>query len=165
MAKKKKSKKKTEKKEKKQDVKKQKKDSAKDTKVSKKLGSIIKEIEELSVLELADLVEALKDKFGVTAPVAVQSGAVGAAPAQTDAGDGKAGKEEKAEFEVVLTDGGAKKIAVIKAVRQIKPELGLKDAKELVESAPKTLLEKAEKEEAEKAKKALEEAGAQVELK
>jgi large subunit ribosomal protein L7/L12 len=136
-------------------------------KVSKKLDTIIKDIETLSVLELADLVDALKDKFGVSVP---QGGIAVATdvPAAAEAGKADAGAKSapaKAEFEIVLADGGANKIAVIKAVRQINPELGLKDAKELVESAPKTLVEKADKETADKAKKALEEAGAQVELK
>ena len=128
-------------------------------KVSTKLASIITEVEKLSVLELADLVKALEDKFGVSAaaPVAV------AAPAA--AGEAAAPAQEKSEFDVVLTDPGANKIAVIKAVREIKPDLGLKEAKDLVDKGSAKLLESAKKEDAESAKKKLEEAGAQVELK
>jgi large subunit ribosomal protein L7/L12 len=137
-------------------------DDAKETKteikVSAKLEKIMKDVESLTVLELADLVKALEDKFGVSAaaPVAVAAGA--------PAGDA-APAEEKSEFDVVLTAAGANKIAAIKAVRQIKPDLGLKEAKDLVEAAPKPILEAAKKEDAENAKKILEEAGAQVELK
>ncbi len=126
--------------------------------VSDKLQKIIDQVEVLTVLELADLVKALEDKFGVsaTAPVAV-AGMV--------AGGGETTTEEKSEFDVVLTDVGAKKIAVIKAVRALKSDLGLKEAKDLVEAAPKTILEGASKDDAEAAKKSLEEAGASVELK
>ncbi len=129
-------------------------------KVSDKLEKIIKEVESLTVLELADLVKALEDKFGVTAaaPIAVAAGPVAG-------GGDQAAAEEKTEFNVILSASGANKIAVIKAVRIIKPDLGLKEAKELVEAAPKSILEGAKKEDAEKAKKVLEEAGAQVELK
>ncbi|NMB56619.1 50S ribosomal protein L7/L12 [Candidatus Beckwithbacteria bacterium] len=126
--------------------------------VSEKLQNIIAEIEKLSVLELADLVKALEDKFGVSAAAPM---AVAAAPAAGAA----APVEEKTEFTVVLTAGGANKIAAIKAVRTLKPDLGLKEAKDLVEGAPKPVLENVKKEEAENAKKILEEAGAQVELK
>lgn len=129
-------------------------------KVSEKLTKIMESIETLTVLELADLVKALEDKFGVSAaaPVAVAAapvaGAASAAPA-----------EEKTEFDVILTAAGANKIGVIKAVRTLKPDLGLKEAKDLVEGAPKPVLEAAKKEDAEKAKAILVEAGAQVELK
>lgn len=122
-----------------------------------KLQKIVDQISELSVLEVAELVKALEDKFGVTAaPVAVAGAAapVAAAPA-----------EEKTEFNVVITDAGANKIGVIKAVREIKTDLGLVEAKNLVEKTPATLLENAKKEDAEAAKKKLEEAGAKVELK
>ncbi len=130
----------------------------KETKANDKLQTIIDQVSELSVLELADLVKALEDKFGVSAaPVAV----AGTTPA---AGDQEAA-EEKSEFDVILAEMGANKIAVIKAVREIKTDLGLVEAKNLVESAPKPILEAAKKEEAEEAKKKLEAAGAKVELK
>jgi large subunit ribosomal protein L7/L12 len=127
--------------------------------VSKKLQGIIDEVEKLTVLELADLVKALEDKFGVSAaaPMAMMAGAAPAAEA--------AAAEEKSEFDVVLAGAGANKIAVIKAVRELNQQLGLKEAKDLVEAAPKTVLEGAKKEDAEAAKTKLEEAGAQVELK
>ena len=127
--------------------------------VSEKLQKIIDQVETLTVLELADLVKALEDKFGVSAAAPVAMAVAGAAGADAPAA------EEKVEFDVVLTAAGANKIAVIKAVRAIKPELGLKEAKDLVEAAPKPVLEAAKKEDAENAKKTLEEAGAQVELK
>ena len=126
--------------------------------VSPKLTKIIQEVEKLTVLELADLVKALEDKFGVSA----------AAPAATIAPAGEAASapvEEKSEFDVVLTACGANKIAAIKAVREIKPDMGLKEAKDLVEAAPKGLLKAADKKTAEEAKKKLEAAGCQVELK
>jgi large subunit ribosomal protein L7/L12 len=129
--------------------------------VSPKLQKIIDEVEKLSVLELAELVKALEDKFGVAAaaPVPVAGGTAPVEP-------GKAAQaEEKSEFNVVLAAAGGNKIAVIKAVREVKPDLGLKDAKEFVEAAPKELLTGVSKEEAEEAKKKLEEAGAQAELK
>ena len=123
-----------------------------------KLQKIVDQISELSVLDVATLVKALEEKFGVSAaPVAVAaplSGVPTAAPA-----------EEKTEFNVVITDAGANKIGVIKAVREIKSDLGLVEAKNLVEKVPATLLEGAKKEDAEAAKKKLEEAGAKVELK
>lgn len=126
--------------------------------VSGNLSEIIEKIEKLSVLELAELVHALEDKFGVSAsaPVAVASagGPAGAIEAA----------EEKTSFNVVLTSAGANKIAVIKAVREIVPTLGLKEAKDLVEAAPKPVLEGANKESAEEAKKKLTEAGGTVEL-
>jgi len=131
--------------------------------VSAKLQKIIEEVEKLSVLELSQLVKALEDKFGVSA-----SAVVAAAPAAGGVGQ-QAGAsepaEEKTQFTVVLTATGANKIAVIKAVREIKPDLGLKDAKDLVDAAPKTVAENVNKEAAEEAKKKLEAAGAQVELK
>lgn len=127
--------------------------------ISTKVAKVIEEVEKLSVLELSELVHALEDKFGVSAaaPVAVATAPAGAAPAEA--------AEEKTEFDVVLTNAGANKIAVIKAVREINQSLGLKEAKDLVEAAPKTLLEGAKKEDAEAAKAKLTEAGAQVELK
>ena len=126
--------------------------------MSDKLQKIVDQISELSVLEVAELVKALEEKFGVTAaPVAVAGAAVPAAAA--------APVEEKTEFNVVITDAGANKIGVIKAVREIKTDLGLVEAKNLVEKAPAVVLEGAKKEDAEAAKKKLEEAGAKVELK
>ena len=119
---------------------------------------LIAAIESMTVLELADLVKALEEKFGVSAaaPVAVAAGpAAGAAAAA----------EEKTEFDVVLTDVCAEKIKVIKAVREVVSGLGLKEAKELVEAAPKALKEGVSKEEAEKIKKMFEEVGAKVEIK
>jgi len=117
---------------------------------------IIEAIEGMSVLELAELVKALEERFGVTAaaPVAAVAAAGGAAAAPEE-------EEEKTEFDVVLQEIGDKKIQVIKAVRQLTP-LGLKEAKELVESAPAKILEAVSKEEAEAAKTALEEQGAKV---
>ena len=132
------------------------------TKASPKLTKIIGEIEKLSVIELADLVKALEDKFGVSAaPVA-------AAPAAAPAA-GEAPKEEKTvgqtTFNIILTAAGENKISVIKAVRELNQSLGLKEAKDLVESVPKEVLTGVNKEDAEKAKKRLEDAGATVELK
>jgi len=115
---------------------------------------------EMTVLELNEFLKAFEDEFGVTAaaPVAVAAPAAGA-------GDGAAAPaEEKDEFEVVLTAAGSEKIKVIKEVRSL-TSLGLKEAKDLVESAPKPVLENASKEDADKAKAQLEEAGASVELK
>ena len=129
--------------------------------VSKGLSDIIEKIEKLSVLELADLVHALEDKFGVTAaaPMAV-AGATSGAPT----GDATPA-EEQTSFDVILTSAGANKIGAIKAVREIVPTLGLKEAKDLVEAAPKTVKDNATKEEAAKIKATLEAAGAKVEIK
>ena len=119
---------------------------------------IISAIESMTILELADLVKEMEEKFGVSAaaPVAV---AGGAAPAAAEAA------EEKTEFDVVLKEAGAKKLNVIKVVRELKPGLGLKEAKDLVDNAPSTLGEALPKEAAEEMKKKLEEAGAVVEIK
>ena len=119
---------------------------------------LISAIESMTVLELAELVKALEEKFGVSAaaPVAVAAGPVAAAPAEA--------VEEKTEFDVILKDAGAEKIKVIKVVREL-TALGLKEAKELVDGAPKPIKENVSKEEAEKVKKKLEEVGAKVELK
>ncbi|WP_321530897.1 50S ribosomal protein L7/L12 [uncultured Desulfuromonas sp.] len=119
---------------------------------------VIEFIENMSVLELSELVKELEDKFGVSAAAPV---AVAAAGPAADAG---AAAEEKTEFDVVLTGAGDKKINVIKVVRSV-TGLGLKEAKEMVDSAPSTVKEAAAKEEAEDIKKQLEEAGASVELK
>jgi len=124
-----------------------------------KLEEMIKSIEEMTVLELSDLVKALEEKFGVKANMPIS-----AAPA-AGAGAGAApAAEEKSTFTVVLTSAGASKIAVIKEVRTI-TNLGLKEAKDLVDGAPKPIKEGATKEEAEEIKKKLETAGATVELK
>lgn len=128
--------------------------------VSKDLEGIIEKIEKLSVLELADLVHALEDKFGVTAAAPM---AMAAGPAAGGAAAGEPA-EEKTSFNVVLTNAGANKIGAIKAVREIVPTLGLKEAKDLVESAPKPVLEGVNKETAEEAKAKLTAAGATVEL-
>lgn len=126
--------------------------------MSDKVQKLVDLVSELSVLEVAELVKALEEKFGVSAaPVAVAGAVAGAAAA--------APAEEKTEFDVVISDAGANKIAVIKAVREIKTDLGLVEAKNLVEKTPATVLEGAKKEDAESAKKKLEEAGAKVELK
>ncbi len=135
---------------------------AKETKVevTKKMKDIMETVESMTVLELADLVKALEEKFGVQAqaPVAFQAagaGAAGAAPAAV---------EEKSTFTVVLASAGANKIQVIKELRTL-TSLGLKEAKDLVDGAPKTVKEGATKDEAEKIKKQLEAAGGKVELK
>ncbi len=130
-----------------------------EAKVSPKLEKIIADIEKLSVLELADLVKALEDKFGVQAVAAAPVAAAGASAGE------EAGGEEKSTFTVVLTAAGSNKIAVIKALREIKPDLGLKEAKDMTEQLPAEVLTDAKKEDAENAKKKLEEAGATVELK
>ena len=117
----------------------------------------IKQIDEMTVLELNNLVKSLEDHYGVSAAAA----AVAAAPAAAAGGEAA---EEKDEFNVMLTSFGDKKINVIKAIREV-TSLGLKEAKELVESAPVAVKEGATKDEAEEIKKKLEEAGAQVELK
>jgi large subunit ribosomal protein L7/L12 len=118
----------------------------------------IKQIDEMSVLELNNLVKALEEHYGVSAAAAAAPmAAPGAAPAESAA-------EEKTEFDVVLTAIGDKKINVIKTVREV-TSLGLKDAKELVESAPATIREAVSKDEAEEIKAKFEEAGAQIDLK
>ena len=120
--------------------------------------SILEEISNLTVIELKELLDAFEEKFGVTAaaPVAVAAAGGGAAAAPVE--------EEKDEFDVILTEAGPQKIQVIKVVREL-TSLGLKEAKDLVDSAPKAVLEKANKDDAEKAKTALTEAGASVEIK
>jgi large subunit ribosomal protein L7/L12 len=122
---------------------------------------LVEKIENMTVLELSELVKVLEDKFGVSAaaPVAVAGVAGTAAGAPTEAA------EEKTNFDVVLADSGAQKIQVIKAVREIKPELGLNEAKDLVDGTPKELLKGAMKVDAEAAMAKLEAAGAKVELK
>ena len=119
---------------------------------------IISAIESMTILELADLVKAMEEKFGVSAAAPVA--AAGAAPAAA-----AEAAEEKTEFDVVLKDAGSEKIKVIKIVREVVSGLGLKEAKELVEGAPKTLKEGVSKEDAEKIKAKLAEVGAVVEIK
>ena len=127
--------------------------------LSEKLQGIMKTIEELTVVELATLVKALEEKFGVSAAAAVAV----AAPAAAGGGEGAAA-EEKTSFTVVLASIGDKKINVIKEIRAI-TNLGLKEAKDLVESAPKPIKEGATKEEADKIKASLEAVGATIEIK
>ena len=120
---------------------------------------LLKAVEEMSVLELAELVKALEEKFGVSAQAMA---APAAAPAAADAGEAA---EEQTVFNVVLAEMGSNKIGVIKAVRELVPTLALQEAKTLVESAPKDVITGVNKEAAEEAKKKLEAAGAKVELK
>lgn len=127
------------------------------SKLSKTAVEILEKVEKMTILELAELVKVMEDKFGVSAaaPVAMMAGpAAGGAPAA----------EEKAQYNVILKEAGANKINVIKAVRTCNPDLGLKEAKEVVDTAPKPVKENVPKEDAEKMKKTLEEAGAKVEL-
>lgn len=128
--------------------------------LTEKMKSVMDTIEKMTVMELADLVKALEDKFGVVAAAAV---AVGGG-AGAGAGAAAAPAEEKSTFTVVLAAAGANKIQVIKELRTI-TSLGLKEAKDLVDGAPKTVKEGATKEEADKIKKQLEAAGAKIELK
>jgi len=128
--------------------------------LSPKLEDVAKTIEGLTALELSELVKGLEDRLGIQAAAPMAAGMMMAGPA---AGAG-AVAEEKTEFDVVLTNAGAQKIAVIKEVRAA-TSLGLKEAKDLVEGAPKTVKEGVSKEEAEELKKKLEAAGAKVELK
>ena len=122
------------------------------------IANLVEELGKLTVLEAVDLVKQLEETWGVSAAAAVAAGpAAAAGPAEA--------VEEKTEFNVVITDAGANKIAVIKAVREVAPGLGLADAKKLVESAPANILEGGAKDAAETAKKKHEEAGAKIELK
>ena len=130
-------------------------------KVSKKLEDLIGEVEELSVLELSELVKALEVKFGVSAAPQVAVAPSGQA-APTAGGEAVS---EQTTFNVFLTDGGTNKISTIKAVRELVPTLGLKEAKDLVDGAPKQVLEGVNKATAQEAKTKLEAAGAKVELK
>lgn len=129
-----------------------------EVKVPEKFEKLVEEIEKMSVLELSELVKILEDKFGVSAAAPMMMAA--AAPAAADGG----AAEEKTEFDVEVTASGASKISVIKVVREV-TGLGLKDAKDLVDAAPKVIKEKATKADAEAMKKKLEEAGATVTLK
>lgn len=128
--------------------------------VPKKFQDLVKQIEEMSVLDLSELVKVLEEKFGVSAaaPMMVATG-----PA-SGSGDASVEKEEKTSFNVELASGGDQKIAVIKVIREV-TSLGLKEAKDLVDGAPKMVKENVKKEEAEEIKKKLEAAGAKVELK
>jgi large subunit ribosomal protein L7/L12 len=123
------------------------------------IAKLVEDLSGLTVLEVAELVKTLEDKWGVSAaaPVAAAAAGPAAGPAAV--------VEEKTEFDVILTDAGGNKIAVIKEVRSVVPGLGLAEAKKLVESAPQPLKEGAKKEEAEEIKKKLEAAGAKVEIK
>jgi large subunit ribosomal protein L7/L12 len=118
---------------------------------------IIDALKEMTLLEASELVKAIEDTFGVSAAAPVAAAGAAAAPAEAE--------EEKTEFDVVLTDAGANKIAVIKAVREVKAGLGLVDAKKLVEGTPATILEGVSKDEANAAKAKLEEAGAKIDVK
>ncbi len=130
----------------------------KDVVVPEKFEKLVAEIEKMSVLDLSELVKVLEEKFGVSAAAPMMMGAMPAAGSAAEAA------EEKTEFDVELTSAGAQKINVIKAVREI-TGLGLKEAKDLVDAAPKVIKEKIAKAQAEEVKKKLEEAGATVELK
>ena len=130
----------------------------KDVVVPEKFEKLVAEIEKMSVLDLSELVKVLEEKFGVSAAAPMMMGAMPAAGGAAEAA------EEKTEFDVELTSAGAQKINVIKAVREI-TGLGLKEAKDLVDAAPKVVKEKIAKAQAEEIKKKLEEAGATVELK
>lgn len=128
-------------------------------KLSAKVQKIVDAVKELSLIEVSELVKALETEFGVSAAAPVMMGAMPAGAADA------APAEEQTEFDVILKDAGSNKIAAIKAVRTLKPELGLGEAKAFVESAPQAVLEGAKKEDAEAAKASLEEAGCVVEMK
>ncbi len=128
--------------------------------MSDKVQKIVDSVKELTLIEVSELVKALEEEFGVSAAAPMMM--AGAMPAAGAAGEAV---EEQTEFTVILKDGGANKIGAIKAVRTLKPELGLAEAKAFVESAPKPVLENVKKEDAEAAKKTLEEAGCVVEIK
>ncbi|MBT8788447.1 50S ribosomal protein L7/L12 [Akkermansia muciniphila] len=121
------------------------------------INKIAEELGTLTILEAADLVKLLEEKWGVSAAAPVAAAGAAATPAEAE--------EEKTEFNVVLTEAGANKIAVIKAVREVKAGLGLVDAKKLVEGTPAVILEAVSKDEANAAKAKLEEAGAKVDVK
>jgi large subunit ribosomal protein L7/L12 len=134
---------------------------AEEVKLSEKLQKLAEEIETLTALEMAELAKYLEEKFGVSAMAAMPV----AAAYQAASASSEAKTEEKSTFTVVLTDAGANKLNVIKAVRELLPNLGLMDAKKAVESLPFEVLKEVKKEQAEEAKKKLEAAGAKVELK
>ncbi len=128
------------------------------------LDKLVEELSALTILEAAELKKKLEDAWGVEAAVGGPVMMAGAMPGMAAGGEAAAEEEEKTEFDVVLTDVGPKKINVIKAVRAL-TSLGLKEAKEVVEGVPSTLMEAVSKDAAEDAKKQLEEAGAKVEVK
>ena len=129
----------------------------KEVKIPAKFKSIVEEIEKMSVLDLSELVSILEEKFGVSSAAPVMMGAMpGAAPAEA--------QEEKTSFDVELIDAGANKINVIKAIREL-TQLGLKEAKDIADGAPKMIIEGADKAKAEDAKKKIEEAGGKVTIK
>ncbi len=137
-------------------------DEEKEVEVPAKFKKLVKEIEEMSVLDLAELVKILEDKFGVSAAPQVVAGA-----ATAGGGNGEKGEEEKESYNIVITELGGKKIKVIKAIRDITKK-GLKDSKDLADAIanePQTIQEGVDKEKAEEIKKKFEEAGAKVELK
>jgi len=125
--------------------------------MAEKVQKIVDSVKELTLIEVSELVKALETEFGVSAAAPMMMAGAPAAAAEA--------VEEKTEFDVILKDAGSNKIGAIKAVRTLKPELGLADAKAFVESAPKAVLEKAKKEDADAAKKTLEDAGCVVEIK
>lgn len=125
---------------------------------------LIKAVEEMSVLELSELVKALEEKFGVSAAMMATSNVANAASANTATSDAEP-KEEQTVFNVVIASSGANKISVIKALRELVPTLGLKEAKDLVDAAPKEVITAVNKKTAEEAKAKLTTAGATVELK
>ena len=137
-------------------------DENKELNLSDNAKKVMDMVEKMTVLELNDLVKALEEKFGVSAAAPMMMGAM---PMGGANGAEAVVEEEKTEFDVIIAEAGANKINVIKVVREINPALGLVDAKNLVESAPKAILEGAKKEAAEEAKKKLEAAGAKVEMK
>ena len=128
--------------------------------ISKETQKLVDEIKKLKLTDVAELVSALEDEFGVSAAMPMM--AMGAAPAGGAAGEPA---EEKTSFNVELTSSGENKISVIKAVREVLPELGLKEAKDLADGAPKVIKENVKKEDAEAMKKKIEEAGGKVTLK
>lgn len=132
------------------------------SKASAKVEKIAKEIEGLTALELSELAKHLEEVFGVSAMPAMAAMPMAGAPA---AGGDAGAAEEKTSFSVMLTEAGANKLAVIKAVREVKPDLGLMDAKKLVEEAPKEILAGAKKDDAEAAVKKIVDAGGKAELK
>ncbi len=133
-------------------------ESKANVRLSAKVQKIVDAVKELSLMEVSELVKALEDEFGVSAaaPVAMVAGAAAGASAPA---------EEQTEFDVILKESGSNKIGAIKAIRTLKPELGLGEAKQFVESAPQKVFEAVNKEDAQNAKKVLEEAGCVVELK
>ena len=143
-----------------EETKDQAKESKKETSVPKKFEKLVKELDQLSTLDLSELVKVLEDHYGVSAAAPV---AAAAAPAAGGDGADAGGGDDKSEFDVVLKDAGAQKVAVIKAVKDV-TGLGLGESKAIVDGAPKPVVEKASKEDAESAKAKLEEAGATVEL-